>query len=267
MNRDSLRSIAQDTLCKVKQGYYDIHGKRIYLKPFESGKLYTLENIDAIDLANASVYENPKILLLCEKTVYTIFRYNNEKMGVLNFASAYKPGGGFINGAIAQEESLAYCSNLYDTIKDNEYYTLNKAADTKMYTDNMIISDVHFFRNSDYDYVLQPKEITVLTSAAVNMKEIIKRNESITLKNRMRKLVKIFAREGCKSIVLGAFGCGVFGNNPEDVAGYWIDLLIDEEYEKYFETIIFSVYDGKAEKGSKGNYQVFRDVMEDRSVL
>ncbi len=272
MNRQSLQRIAQDTLSKVKRGCYDVSGRRVNLKPIETGVLYKPEDIEYIDLKGVNTYENPKIVLVFEKTVDTIFRYKNEKVGVLNFASAYNPGGGFLNGAMAQEESLAYCSNLYETIKDNEFYALNKGVRTKMYSDNMIISNVEFFKNSNYSCVLQPKEITVITSAAVNMGEIIKRKENIqlakeTMKNRMRKVLKLFANEGCETIILGGFGCGVFGNNPEDVANYWVDLLKDESYEKYFKTIIFSVYDSKVEKGKKGNYRVFQEVMKSREVL
>ena len=272
MNRQSLQRIAQDTLSKVNRGYYYVSGRRINLEPFETGKLYTPEYIENIDLKGVNTYENPKIILVFEKTVDTIFRYKNEKLGVLNFASAYNPGGGFLNGSMAQEESLAYCSNLYETIKDNEFYALNKGVRTKMYSDNMIVSNVEFFKNSNYSCVLQPKQVTVITSAAVNMGEIIKRKENIqlaklTMKNRMRKVLKLFANEGCETMILGGFGCGVFRNNPEDIANYWVDLLIDEGYMKYFKTIIFSVYDSKVEKGKKSNYRVFQEIMKSRDVL
>ncbi|MFR3753045.1 MAG: TIGR02452 family protein [Enterocloster sp.] len=77
---------------------------------------------------------------------------NQCRCAVLNFASAKNPGGGFINGAMAQEESLAASSCLYKTLTAHEtYYRMNRACSTMIYTDHAIFSpDVVFFRDGRF---------------------------------------------------------------------------------------------------------------------
>ncbi len=99
-----------------------------------------------------------------------------ENIGVLNFASAKNPGGGFLNGAMAQEESLAASSTLYrtQTIQE-EYYRANRACKSMMYTDYGIYSpDVIFFRDGDF-CLAPPVKASVLTLPAVNMGQVIQK--------------------------------------------------------------------------------------------
>ena len=63
------------------------------------------------------------------------------------------------------------------------------------------------------------------------------------MKNRMRNVLYMFAYSGCTDIILGAWGCGVFKNNAEDIARNWKELLIDENLQKYFNSVTFTVLD------------------------
>ena len=76
------------------------------------------------------------------------------------------------------------------------------------------------------------------------------------MKNRMRKILYLFAYYNCTNIVLGAFGCGVFGNSPDDVAKYWYELLYEENLKSYFEYISFSILD---KPGRISNIDVFKN--------
>ncbi|GIP36094.1 TIGR02452 family protein [Paenibacillus sp. J2TS4] len=68
------------------------------------------------------------------------------------------------------------------------------------------------------------------------------------MKNRMRLALSIFAHKKDKYLILGAYGCGVFRNDPKKVAGWWHDLLNDEGFGSLFSEIRFAVLDiSKAE--------------------
>jgi uncharacterized protein (TIGR02452 family) len=181
--------------------------------------------------------------------VDTVLRH--EACGVLNFASAKNPGGGFLNGAVAQEECIAVSSDLYlSQLQAPQYYEKNKQFRSALYTHNMIYSkSITFIRDGNLDLIRTPVIADVLTSPAVNAGAYY-RNENgskatvmRTMETRMRYLLKLFAAKGVGTIVLGAYGCGVFGNDASDVAGLFDKLLRQEYYERYFDNIIFAVYD------------------------
>ncbi len=172
----------------------------------------------------------------------------DEHIGVLNFASAKNPGGGFINGAMAQEESLAASSTLYRTLTvHEEYYRENRAYRSMIYTDYGIYSpDVVFFRNGDFR-LAEPVKASVLTLPAVNMGQVILKGEDVqkakaAMRRRMKLALAVFAEQGAKNLVLGAYGCGVFRNDPGDIAAWWSEHL-EEGFGDYFESIFHAVLD------------------------
>ncbi len=176
----------------------------------------------------------------------------NSLIAVLNFASAKNPGGGFINGAMAQEESIAASSCLYKTLlAHEEYYRNNRVCNTMMYTNYAIYSpDVVFFRDGAFRLLEEPVTASVLTLPAVNMGQVLLKGENVTLakqamRERMKLALAIFASQKCPHLILGAYGCGVFRNDPKEVAAWWRQLL-EENFPDAFQTIIFAVLDKSA---------------------
>lgn len=176
-----------------------------------------------------------------------------ENIGVLNFASAKNPGGGFINGAMAQEESLAASSTLYRTLTANEeYYRENRAHRSMIYTDYAIYSpDVVFFRDGNFK-LAEPVKASVLTLPAVNMGQVMQKGEDTAkaksaMKRRMKLALAIFARQGAKNLVLGAYGCGVFRNDPWDIAAWWEEHLesgLGDLFDSVFHAVLDRSRDG-----------------------
>ena len=270
-NRVMLQDLAQKTIEISKNGKYQI-GNRIYNFETEN-KTEIFKDCDfdriksCIELKEK--FLNTQIEIKNEGTVDAVFRLSkdsdkNMSLGILNFASAYNPGGGFESGAMAQEECLAYCSDLYlkqVNGKGYEYYEKNRANRNPLYSDNMLMSNVTFFRNSRFSLVGNHIMCNVLTSPAVNMGIVRDRGGDVDkarniMKNRMRKILYLFAYYNCTNIVLGAFGCGVFGNSPDDVAKYWYELLYEENLKSYFEYISFSILD---KPGRISNIDVFKN--------
>ncbi|WP_411350300.1 TIGR02452 family protein [Paenibacillus sp. WLX2291] len=169
----------------------------------------------------------------------------------LNFASARNPGGGFLGGSQAQEESLARSSSLYPSIVQmEEMYTYNRREKSCMYSHYMIYSpDVVVFREDDGCLRNDPYTVSMITSPAVNA-GIVREREAhkvaqieIIMKERIRYILAVAAEQGERHLVLGAFGCGVFRNDPSEVARWFREILLDEQYAVLFEHITFAVLD------------------------
>ena len=118
-----------------------------------------------------------------------------------------------------------------------------------MYTDHAIYSpDVVFFRDAGFRLLSAPVRASVLTLPAVNMGQVRLKGEDVVqakavMKARMRLSLAIFASQQETHLILGAYGCGVFRNDPVEIAKWWRGLLEDEGYGRFFDEIVFAVLD------------------------
>ena len=256
-----MNKMVRQTLDIMDTGYYDVNGIHVDIKDLQETAVkesFLLTPKQGEELLNKS--EEIVKMVSKKKTIYSVWNcstveailqmYKKGKdVGVLNFASAKNPGGGFINGAMAQEESLAVSSCLYKTqLAHEEYYTKNRSCKTMMYTDYAIYSpNVVFFRDGHFGLLEKPVAASVLTLPAVNMGQVMLKGENVSkaenvMKNRMKLSLAIFANQGCKHLILGAYGCGVFRNDPMKIAQWWSELL-QQDFAGVFENVVFAVLD------------------------
>ncbi len=255
MNRDQLKALAQETLEISRAGRYSVNGQVILYDARRPTELWTSADLARLAEEAKCSEDGPSANLEVrgEGTVDAVFRLSQGEplcpwLGVLNFASAKNPGGGFLNGSVAQEECLAFCSDLYHTQTTGQgprYYEINQANRDPVYTDTMLIGDVTFFRASNFSFTEHPVTCPVITAPAVNMGVVIRNGEDIqrakaVMRGRMEKILALFAHWRCTHLILGAYGCGVFRNDPEDVARFWQELL-EEGWNRFFEQITFSI--------------------------
>ncbi|QNK57835.1 TIGR02452 family protein [Paenibacillus sp. PAMC21692] len=270
MNR---KKIAQETVDIQQRGFYEHGGRKIEIaeaqQRSEKGSRLITPEQGAVLVRNLPVSpggDSAHYAVANEATVKATSQLAvsaTDKIGVLNFASAKNPGGGFLNGAMAQEESLAASSGLYGTLLRNQgYYEANRACSSMMYTDHAIYSpDVVFFRDEKFQLAETPFRASVLTLPAVNFGQVLLKGEDpaqaeVAMKNRMRLALAIFADMGDQRLVLGAFGCGVFRNDPWKVAGWWRELLLDEGLVGLFKEIKFAVLDAPEGKCIRAFQQI-----------
>ena len=170
------------------------------------------------------------ILAACGSVEGIVNSYKDgEKIAVLNFASYRNPGGMFINGSRAQEECLCHESFLYNVlVQFPEYYEWNENHKNRaLYTDRAIYSPEVLFIHDGHTY---PTD--VITCAAPNLSWAIrynndeaKRDNHGILRNRIKFVLDIAAAQGVDTLVLGAFGCGVFKQDATEVANDFMDFL------------------------------------------
>jgi uncharacterized protein (TIGR02452 family) len=179
----------------------------------------------------------------------------------LNFASAKNPGGGFLSGARAQEESLARASGLYACLNGHAMYAFHRARKDAMYTDYAIYSpDVPVFRTDSGKLLARPYLCSFITSPAVNAKVVLERAPSRRLEirdamaQRIDKVLTIAALHDHQSMILGAWGCGAFGNDCGEVAGLFRDVL-RSSFRDVFATIIFAITDWSVDRRFIGPFE------------
>eukprot|EP01086_Lenisia_limosa_P010947 TRINITY_DN35916_c0_g1_i1.p1 TRINITY_DN35916_c0_g1~~TRINITY_DN35916_c0_g1_i1.p1 ORF type:complete len:276 (-),score=19.62 TRINITY_DN35916_c0_g1_i1:77-904(-) len=134
---------------------------------------------------------------------------------ILNFASSKTPGGGFLHGSRAQEESLARSSALYATLMTptaQSYYQTNKFNPNAFGSDGIIVSqDVPTFRHSNGQLLDYPYLATYITCAAPFVRHNTNQARlAEAIDNRIGRIIDAALHFGAKNIVLGAWGCGAF---------------------------------------------------------
>ncbi|MFB7181460.1 TIGR02452 family protein [Streptomyces sp. NPDC056257] len=175
-------------------------------------------------------------------------------VAALNFASARNPGGGYVRGAKAQEEALCRASALYETLLEApEYYEVHRAERSTFYTDRVIHSPgVPVFRDDRGELLEAPFRVGFLTSPAPNAGTIRRQEPQRVaeipgaLVRRAELVLEVAALHGYPRLVLGAWGCGVFQNDPAQVAEAFRGLLAGR-FAGVFERVVFGVLDRKPE--------------------
>ncbi|MCG6494922.1 TIGR02452 family protein [Kitasatospora sp. A2-31] len=169
------------------------------------------------------------------------------RVGVLNFASARNPGGGYLRGARAQEEDLCRSALLYTCLVEApDYYEAHRASTDLRYSHRVIVSpDVPVIRDDRGELLAQPYPVTFLTSPAPNAGQLERRSAGTdvrgVLAERAVRVLAAAARHEIRALVLGAWGCGVFRNDPAQVAEAFEGALA--QYGAAFEQVVFAVWD------------------------
>jgi len=188
---------------------------------------------------------------------------------VMNFASDKNPGGGWLNGARAQEECLCYRSSLSLSLHKSHYpIPLHKFSYTR---------DVLLIRDSEFELLMPavaPTDLPVVSCiniAALRRPALANKNyardqDSDWMRKKMRVTLRLAARKGHSRLVLGAFGCGAFRNPVEEVAAMWKQVLGEDEFSHgWWEEIVFAVL-WKDVPGQKGNFEIFREELDGMTI-
>jgi uncharacterized protein (TIGR02452 family) len=269
-----LRDVAGETLEIIDRGAYTSStGAAVDLRAaidaaVRGTVLFTPEDLDALATAlPAAGGGRPRVEVTDETTAGAARRLVEAEgaidVAMLNFASAKHPGGGWLSGARAQEEDLARCSALYRCLlAQPRYYEANRAHPSLLYTDHVIHAPgVPFFRDDRHELLDEPYMASVITAPAPNAGEALRREPGAapqvraTLAARARKVLAVAADRGHRTLVLGAWGCGVFRNDPAHVAGVFADLLEGPAFAGAFDRVVFAVYDRSAARATLRAFQ------------
>lgn len=205
---------------------------------------------------NSKITKTENVKVVLSDTVDAMIKYyDKDGIAVLNFASYKNPGGRFIDGSSAQEESLCHRSNLYNiltaTDKLKDYYKWNSEHLNRALYKNraLYIPDVIFDEKYKAD---------VITCAAPNFtaatkyQKVSRKENNEVLKDRITFLMSIIASQDVNTVILGAWGCGVFGQDPKTVA----EMFKEELKIHGVKNVVFAIID-------EPTYKIFKDVFKD----
>ncbi len=257
MDRDIAARLGHETVAILRAGAYSApSGRSVRLQvevaaAIEGTVEYPPESRADLPVAGAGQprisVENLSVLKVGRRMAAT------GNVAALNFASAMEPGGGFLSGARAQEESIARSSALFACLDGRMMYARHRAVLDAMYSDYVIYSpDVPVFRDDNGELLNEPWLLSVLTSPAVHGKGIERyapeRRSEIpaAMRDRTRKVLAVAAMHGHRRLILGAWGCGAFGLDPTMMADIFADTL--GEYGGAFDEVVFAITDWSPER-------------------
>lgn len=235
--KNKLALIAESTLEAIEVGFYKVGNTKHDIE-INSSVLFGPEELDELrnEPRSQMMVWPDEVIHTTETTLMAAQREAGPKTLVLNFASANNPGGGFKRGAPTQEESLARSSALYPTLaKHLTYYDENRLAGAPIYTDHMILSEnVLVFKDDAGNWLEEPYETSFLTVPAPNCQNGEQQNTDVVLAlvRRAENICAVAEKQGYTNLILGAWGCGVFHNDPVTVAAAFKRALTKYRFEK-----------------------------------
>jgi uncharacterized protein (TIGR02452 family) len=243
-----LRAIAAETVEIVKRGGYAspsgawVEIREDVIRAVSGTRLY----LPSDPLPTPVVEVAPVVEVTCESTLEAGRRVG-PGAAALVFASARNPGGGFLSGARAQEEDIARASALYECLRSApEFYAYHRGEADLRYSDRVIYSpEVPVFRDGQ-PLLDRPHLLSMLTCAAPNRGAIATNQPHLldsvaaALDARAERVLRVAAAHGHRTLVLGAWGCGVFANSPALVASTFKTAL---SRVRAFDRVVFAILD------------------------
>src|SRR6266571_8583623 len=279
-HRAELKAVAAENEILIGRGFYQhpatgtVPIAKSVHRAMEATRSYTPEALGWLaDLPSRHTRLRPRFEVTAETSLQAARRLTSEgrgAVGVLNFASATRPGGGYLTGATAQEEDLCRCSSLYRCLLQvDDYYPAHRTDGDPFYSHRVIYSPaVPVFRDHANVLLPRPYPVTFLSCPAPNAGKIAHdtpdRLAQIprVLTARAAMILAVAYRHDVRRLVLGAWGCGVFRNAPNDVAAaFKTHLISGGQFFAHFEHIIFAVRD-KTPRHS--NLTAFKSTFERR---
>ena len=265
MKTDNIE-ILVETLRLLNQGYYNVNGKTVELQlskeQMEFSRVLLPEEIHSI--CNGSFVnqfkERCKVDCVKLDSFAAAIQMGKKRRAagkdvkpilVLNFANPVNIGGGVYKGASAQEEDLCRRSSLLKSLENSKafpYYNYNRNLHTHMGSDAVIISpEVEIIRDEYGNCLEETTVVSVLTCAApmisYGLEGLTEREYLDMFYYRITGILDCAAYLGYEDLVLGAWGCGAFGNNAKVVSDLFYTALCKRR-EGMFREIVFAVRSG-----------------------
>ena len=256
--KQEIKNSFYDTINRVEKDLFLMEQNKIALN-----NTFVYKEEETIGLDSLKIYDG-KVSVIDSSTTGAV---EFENTAVLNFASATMIGGNPQSGSITQEAMLNRCTTLYPTLNSSqvktEYYNYFKRINDDIYTDRMVISrNIYIIKDDQIvpnPFIRQEYlKIDVITSPAPNLsRKKMEKDEYIRIyTSRIKKIFRLAALYKNTTIIVGAFGCGMFNNPPELAAECFKRVLFKEKYKDYFKNVVFAI-----PKDENNNFKIFKEII------
>ena len=255
-----------DTLGVCDQGFYEKDGQRVKLKlsPTEMRSVRVFLPDEIAALADYKDFQHVHVMGRCghgcenmdsfslarkryEDCSYMFTGKDAKEILVLNLANPVNPGGGVRKGARAQEEDLCRKSSLLLSLESRnarKYYEYNRSLNTYMGSDAIIITPkVEIIKDENGNLLDESVVVAVMTCAAPcltnGMEGLSQKQYESMVYNRIVGMLRCAAYMGYRNLVLGAFGCGAFGNDARIVSDLFYRALKEFDFDGMKEKDMF----------------------------
>lgn len=260
LTRDVAAALGHSAVAAVQHGFYiTATGQRVDISEAVSharARIVSLPPDAALPPPSAARFDTTVVQVTNETTLAAAQRLSvaGLRPAALNFANGISPGGGFLGGARAQEEAICRSSALYATLAGDAMYDHHAARGLPDSTDWVIVSPaVPVFRSDEGAWLQQPWSIDILTCAAPYAPQIGQPRSGDLLQQRIARVLAVAAAYGYDTLVLGAWGCGAFGNDPERTARDFRAAL-EGPAGHAFRHVVFAIADWSAERRFLGPF-------------
>lgn len=202
--------------------------------------------LDVLDNINLKTYDGSGIDMVEGGTLeISNILSSKYKVAALNFADGKKPGGWPEFGCLTQEENICRCSNMYEALTttkcDEYYYSVNRANDNDgLCTGTLIyLPNVTVFRDDNTYAPIEPKQYDIITCPAPSCTFTNDKKALNVYRDRIKSIVSSAIIYNVDCIVLGAWGCGAFGQDRHLIAKAFAMEL--KKYSKYFKKVVFAM--------------------------
>lgn len=234
-SRGALAAVAADNQQRLANGTF-MHGSITVHTP-PAGQLPLTPRSAPTSVAVADCDGVTAVLALAQRAVA-----GSPPPAILNFANAEQRGGGYVTGATAQEEDLCRAIPALYPALTQLVYPLDPASVPAATV--LVVRD-------PATYTVAPfvTPVVVLTSAALDMRSRPARAQPLPtaseynaeMQRRTRAVLFAAHAAGCRDLVLGPWGCGVFANDATAVANLFASALELPEWRFKFDSIVFAV--------------------------
>lgn len=264
IDRNRAMELGTSAVRIVEQGYYiNQKQERVDIAPAVQNAVKRKVSIPPdMELPTSDIHIDEMTIQVCNETTMQaarrLARHGNPVLA-LNFANGLHPGGGFLHGARAQEETLCRSSALFATLLGDPMYAAHARRSAPDSTDWAILSpDVPVFRTDDGQLLEAPYLTSFITCAAPFAPTVGLQESTRLMKQRIYRVLDIARSYGYTALVLGAWGCGAFGNDPHAIAGFFKEALTGT-FAESFSDVVFAITDWSEDRHMLGP---FRDAMK-----